>query len=328
MERRTFVRASVLSLLGAPLRVEAQPAAKVWRIGLLLTGAPPDPGVEAFREGLHDLGYVEGQNVVLEYRWADGRPDRWHEFAAALVDAGVDVIVTQATASALAAKRATRTIPIVMAYAADPVGTRLVPSLARPTGNVTGLTTLASALSAKRLGILKEAFPKISRIAVLRLGGPDIPSMELFWKETERAAQALRLALLPVDVTRPEHYRDAFTAIARGRADALITLGDFPLSTRQRAQLVGLVAQNRLPAVYQGRGSVEVGGLMSYGPNLPALHRRAATYVDKILKGAKPSTLPVEQPTKFDLVINLKAAQLLGLTIPQSILLQADEIIE
>jgi putative ABC transport system substrate-binding protein len=239
------------------------------------------------------------------------------------------MIVTQASPAALAARRVTTAIPIVMAYAADPVGTGLVSSLAWPGGNVTGMTTLAPTLSAKRLEILKEAFPGTSRVAVLRVLATDYGPVEsLFWKETERAGQALGLSLLPVKASRPDQYASAFTSFTRGRADALITLGDFVLTTGQRTQIVELVLRHRLPAIYQGKGSVDVGGLMSYGPNLPALHRRAATYVDKILRGAKPSDLPVEQPTKFDLVINLKTARALGHTIPQSILVRADEVIQ
>jgi len=246
-----------------------------------------------------------------------------------LVGVKVDVIVTQASPAALAAKRATAVIPIVMAYAADPVGTGLVASLGRPGGNVTGVTTLAPTLSAKRLEILKEAFPKTSRVAVLWLVGPDYSlAAELFWKEIERAGQALALPLFRVKVANPDQYQSGFAAIARAQADAVITLGDFVLTTRQRTQIVELVLRHRLPAIYQGRGSVDVGGLMSYGPNLPALHRRAAVYVDKVLKGAQPSTLPVEQPTNFDLVINLKTAKALGLTIPQSVLGRADAVIE
>jgi putative ABC transport system substrate-binding protein len=318
----------VVSLTLALAAAEAQQTAKIHRVGLLLTGTPPDPNVEAFREALRELGYVEGQNLVVDYRWAGGRTDLWPELAAALVGVKVDVIVTQATPAARAVGRLTTSIPIVMAYSADPVGTGLVASLAHPGGNVTGLTTLAPTLSAKRLEILKEAFPKTSRVAVLRLIGPDYSSSDLFWIETERAGQALGLPLFPVEVASPDQYPSAFTAISRGRANALITLGDFVLTTRQRTQIVELVLRHRLPAIYQGRGSVDLGGLMSYGPNLPALHQRAATYVDKILKGAKPSTLPVEQPTKFDLVINLKTAKALGITIPQSVLIRADEIIQ
>jgi putative ABC transport system substrate-binding protein len=319
-----------LTLFSVPLAAEAQQAGKVHRIGLLLTGTPPDPNVEAFREALRELGYVEGQNLVIDHRWAGGRTDPWPELAAALVGVKVDVIVTQATPATRAAGRLTTSIPIVMAYSADPVGTGLVASLAHPGGNVTGLTTLAPTLSAKRLEILKEAFPRTSRVAVLRLIGlgPDYPSFDLFWKETERAGQALALPLLPVEVASPDQYQSAFTAISRGRANALITLGDFVLTARQRTQIVELVLRHRLPAIYQGRGSVDVGGLMSYGPSLSDLHRRSATYVDKILKGAKPGDLPIEQPTKFELVINLKTAKALGLTIPQSILTRADELIQ
>jgi putative ABC transport system substrate-binding protein len=328
VERRRFLLTSLAGALAAPLAAVAQQAAKVARIGLLLAGAPPDPNVEAFRDGLREFGYVEGQNLAIDYRWAGGRTDLWPELAGALIKAHIDVIVAQATGAALAAKRLTATIPIVMAYAADPVETGLVASLARPGGNVTGLTTLAPTLSAKRLEILKEAFPNTSRVAVLRLGGRDVPSRDLFWKETQRAGQALGLALIPEEVTSPDQYQSAFAAFARGRASALITLGDFILSTRQQTQIVELMLQHRLPAIYQGRGAVDVGGLMSYGPSLPVLHRRAATYVNKILQGAKPSTLPVEQPTKFELLINVKTAKALGLTIPPSLLARADQVLE
>ena len=329
LTRRRFLGTVSASFLAAPLTVDAQRAPRVNRIGLLLTGTPPDLNVEAFREALRELGYVEGQNLAIDYRWANGRTDLWSDLAAALVGTKVDVIVTQASPAALAARRVTTTIPIVMAYTADPVGTGLVTSLARPGGNVTGLTTLAPALSAKRLEILKEAFPRTSRVAVLRFGGPDFAlARDLFWKETERAGQALALPLLPVEVANPDQYKSAFAAITRGRADAVITLGDFILTTRERIQIVELVHRHRLPAMYQGRGSVDVGGLMSYGPNLPALHRHAATYVDKILRGARPADLPVAQPTKFDLVINLKTAKALGLTIPSSLLQRADQVID
>ena len=314
-------------LLSSPAG-EGQPATKIHRLGLLLTGAPPDANVEAFREGLRDLGYVEGQNITIDSRWAGGQSDRWSELVAALLDAKVDVIVTQATPAASTVKRLTTAVPIVMAYAADPVGSGLVANLARPGGNVTGLTTLAPTLSAKRLEILKEAFPGTSRVAVLRVSGPSYSSEELFWKETERAGQALGLQLLRAKVTGQGPYRDAFASFTRGRADALIMLGDFVLTPSQRTQIVDLVLRSKLPAIYQGKESVDAGGLISYGPNLLAMHRRAATFVDKILKGAKPADLPVEQPTKFELVINLKTAKALGLTIPQTLLLRADQVIE
>ena len=327
--RRAVCVTLVLVILIAPFTVSAQQAPRVHRIGLLLTGNSPDPNVEAFKEALRELGYIEGQNLVLDYRWASGRTDLWPELAAALVRVKVDVIVTQASPATLAAKRTTTAIPIVMAYTADPVGTGLVASLARPGGNVTGVTTLAPALSAKRLEILKEAFPRTSRVAVLWLVGPDYSrAANLFWNEIELAGQALALPLFRVELSNPDRYQSGFSAVARGRADAVITLGDFVLTMRQRIQIVELVHRQRLPAIYQGRGSVDVGGLMSYGPNLPALHRRAAEYVDKILKGAQPSTLPVEQPSKFDLTINLKTAKALGLTIPQALLLRADQVVE
>jgi putative ABC transport system substrate-binding protein len=304
MRLRGVVVAAVAAVIViAPCAATAQPATVRHRIGLLLTGTPPDPNVEAFREGLRELGYVDGRNVVLDYRWARSGTHPWPDLAAALVGAKVDVIVTQSTPAALAAKRATTTIPIFMAYSADPVGAQVVTSLAQPGANVTGLTTLASALSAKRLEILKEALPRTSRVAVLRLIGPGDPrAAELFWNETERAAQALDLSLIPVKVAGEEQYASAFTTMVRGRADAVITLGEFVLTTRQRKRIAELALQHRLPAIYQGRESVELGGLMSYGPNLRDLHRRAAVYVDKILRGARPSTLPIEQPTKFDLV--------------------------
>jgi len=329
VRRIGFVVIFMLGLLLLSPAVEGQPAPKIHWLGLLLTGAPPDANFEAFREGLRDLGYVEGQNITIESRWAGGQSDRWSELVAALLDAKVDVIVTQATPAALTVKRLTTAVPVVMAYAADPVGSGLVANLARPGGNVTGLTTLAPTLSAKRLEILKEAFPGTSRVAVLRVSGRSSSSAEeLFWKETERAGQALGLQLLPAKVAEQSQYRDAFASFTRGRADALITLGDFVLTPGQRTQIVDLVLRSKLPAIYQGKESVDVGGLISYGPNLPAMHRRAATFVDKILKGAKPADLPVEQPTRFDLVINLKTARALGLTIPQSLLVRADEIIQ
>lgn len=328
--------AFVLGVLAAPA-LEAQPAPRVHRLGLLLTGTPPDPNVEAFSEGLRELGYVEGRNIAIDYRWAGGRFELWPDLARALVGAKVDVIVTQSTPAAFAARRATTTIPIVMAFAADPVGTGLVASLPRPGGNVTGLTTLAPTLSAKRLEILKEIFPRASRIAVLRISRPtNTPADELlwkgaedlFWSETERAGQALGLQLLPVKASRPDQYRDAFVTFGRGKADALVTLGDFVLTASQRSEIVALAFQSKLPAIYQGKESVDLGGLISYGPSLPAMHRRAASFVDKILKGAKPADLPVEQATKFDLVVNLKTARALGLTIPQPVLVRADQVIE
>ena len=325
--RRVFISSLALGLLASPLVADAQQAGKVARIGVLAQGSSTDaPHIgEAFRQGLRDLGYVEGQNIVIEYRWAEGRAERLPDLAVELVNLKVDVIVAGGTPAPLAAKHATRTIPIVMGGAGDPVGTGLVASLARPGGNVTGLSTLTPELGRKRLQLLKEVVPGVSRVAVLWNAAN--PYAVLNMRETEAAARTLGVQVQSLEVRGPDDFESALPAAIRGRAGALIVVDD-PLTLTYRVRIVDFAARNRLPAMYGFREYAEAGGLMAFGASLADLGRRAATYVDKILKGAKPADLPVEQPTKFELVINLKTAKALGLTIPQSVLLRADQIIE
>jgi putative ABC transport system substrate-binding protein len=317
-----------LGLLAAPLGAQAQQARKVYRIGFLLGGSQLDAVQvqEAFRQGLRDLGYVEGRNLSIEYRFAEGRLDRFPALAAELVSVKVDVIFAPGTAAAQAAMKSTATIPIVIATAGNPVGDRLIGSLARPGGNVTGLTMVAGPeLGGKYLELLKEAAPGVSRVAVL--GNPLTAPHTALLKEARIASRALGLEIEPVSARRPDEIDGAFAAMSRARADGLIVLPD-PVFLSLRARIADLASKARLPAMYGFREEAEAGGLMSYGASLPDLLRRAAVYVDKILKGAKPADLPVEQPTKFELVINLKTAKVLGLTIPQSLLLRADQVIE
>ncbi|TMK76169.1 MAG: ABC transporter substrate-binding protein [Actinobacteria bacterium] len=314
-------------ILAAPRAAEAQQAAKSARIGYLagnLAANPPQH--EAFRQGLRDLGYVEGRNVVIEYRSAEGNFERLPALAAELVALKADVIVTSETPAALAAKQATRTIPIVFSFAVDPVTSGLVTSLARPGGNVTGLATLVPELVGKRLEQLTQAVPGVSRVAVLWQPGSQVERTEKdVLKRAEVAARELGVQLQFVEA--PADIDRAFSDMTRARAGALTSLGG-PMFFNERRRLVDLAAKNRLPAVYGLREYVDAGGLLSYGPNGVDLYRRAATYVDRILKGTKPGDLPVEQPTKFELVINLKTAKALGLTIPPSVLQRADEVIQ
>jgi putative ABC transport system substrate-binding protein len=328
MDRRIFL-ATVAGLLAAPLAAEAQQAATVPRIGYLATNLAGSPHVtEAFLQGLRDLGYVEGRNVVIEYRDAEGKFERLPALAAELVALKVDVIVVGATPQALAARQATRTLPIVFAAAGDPVGSGLVTSLARPGGNVTGSSVLAPELIGKCLEQLTQAVPGISRVAVLWQPGvlPERTDKDML-KGADVAARALGVRLQLVEARGPDDFDRAFSDMTRARAGALTALPSV-MFFNERRRLVDLAAKNRLPAVYQVREFVDAGGLMAYGPNAADMYRRAATYVDKILKGAKPADLPVEQPTKFELVINLKTAKALGLTIPQSVLGRADEVIQ
>jgi putative ABC transport system substrate-binding protein len=330
IERRTFMAMLTGGLLAAPLAAEAQQAAKVARIGWLgFNLAAGDPRItEAFLQGLRDLGYVEGRNVVVDYRDAEGKSERLSALAAELVALKVDLIVVAGTLAALAAKQATRTLPIVFIAVGDPVTSGLVTSLARPGGNVTGSTVLDPALVGKRLEQLKQAVPGVSRVAVLWQPGflPERTGKDIL-KETEVAGRALGVRLQFVEARGPADFDRAFSDMTRARAGALTVLGSAMLFAERR-RLVDLAAKHRLPAVYTTREFVDAGGLMAYGPNVADLFRRAATYVDKILKGAKPGDLPVEQPTKFELVINLKTAKALGLTIPQSLLQRADEVIQ
>jgi putative ABC transport system substrate-binding protein len=327
--RREFIGTLAGGIVVAPLAAGAQQAAKVARIGYLVPNLTVNPHLhEAFREGLRDLGYVEGGNLVIESRDAEGKLKRLPALAAELVALKVDVIVVPSTAPALAAKQATRTLPIVFASAADPVTSGLVTSLARPGGNVTGSSILAPELVGKCLEQLKQAVPGVSRVAVLwHPGGQGERTEKDMLKGAEVAARALGVRLLFVEARGPADFDRAFSDMTRARAGALTALPSV-MFILERRRLVDLAAKNRLPAVYPWRDFVDAGGLMSYGPDLAVMFRRAATYVDKILKGAKPADLPVEQPTKFEMVINLKTAKALGLTIPPSLLRRADEIIQ
>jgi putative ABC transport system substrate-binding protein len=305
---------------------EAQQAKKVPRVGCYMSGAAGlGPREEAFRQGLRELGYVEGQNIFIEWRFAAGQADQATAIFDELVRLNVDIIVTDGNRSTSAAKNATSTIPIVMAVSGDPLGAGLVKTLARPGGNITGLTLLSPELSGKRLELLKETMPKISRVAVLI--NPSNPGAALYLKETEVAARSLGLQLQTLKASTPTELANALSGATTGRAHALITLPD-AMFFSSRVQVTNFAAQNRVPAMFPESEFVNDGGLMSYGPNLPELFRRASTYVDKILKGTKPADLPIEQPTKFELVINLKTAKQIGLTIPPNVLARADRVIK
>jgi ABC-type uncharacterized transport system substrate-binding protein len=329
MNRRTFLCGLALGTLAAPLGVTGQQVGKVARIGYLPLNLAGGPDLhEAFRQGLRDLGYVEGRNLVIEYRDAEGKPERLPALAAELVALKVDLIVAPSTPAARAARQATTTLPIVVPNMGDPVWDGLVASLARPGGNITGLTVFTLELVGKRLEQLKQAVPGLSRVAVLWQPGVfGEPTEKEMLKRAEVAGQALGVRLQFVEARGPDDFDQAFSDMTRARAGALTVLGSAMLFNERR-RLVDLATKHRLPTVFPWRQGVDAGGLMSYGPNGPDLFRRAATYVDKILKGAKPADLPVEQPTKFELVINMKTAKALGLTIPQSLLLRADEVIQ
>ncbi len=316
-----------LSLLSAPLAAEAQAPAKVPRIGFLSAFSPTDfpDRLEAFRQGLRELGYVEGQNIVIEYRFGDRKPERLPVLAAELVRLKVDVIVTAAPPAPEAARQATSTIPIVVAVTGDPVAEGLVASLARPGGNITGLATMAPELAGKGLELLKEVVPKVSRVAVLQ--NPSNHGHPPQLRQAEGVARALGVQLHILQARTPPEIEAAFAAMPRQRAGGVLVLLD-SLFFAQRAQIAALAAKRRLPAVYGNREYAEAGGLMAYGLNVPLNYRRAATYVDKILKGAKPADLPVEQPMRFEFVINMKTAKALGLTFPQTILVRADQVIQ
>jgi putative ABC transport system substrate-binding protein len=320
---RVALAAIALGLLVAPLVSEAQQAKKFPRIGVL-TG-PADPGVEAFKQGLRELGYIERENVAIERRSAEGKLERLPDLAAELVQLKVDVIVASSNLAIIALKKATQTSPIVMAIAGDPVGAGFIASLARPGGNITGLTVIAEQLSRKRLELLREINSKITRVGVFR--NPTTPTHAILWEETRAAATTLGIKVFPLDIRGPDDIEGAFGTLAREHAEGLIVLPE-PVSFTNRKQIVDLAAKTRLPAMYPWNEFADSGGLMVYSPNRDDLWRRSATYVDKILKGAKPSDLPVEQPKKFDLIINLKTAKALGLKIPPALLLRADQVIE
>ena len=333
MHETTWIRpgnlsfAIVIALTMGWARVEAQPAAKIPRIGLLSTFSQSSIAsrAEGFQQGLRELGYVEGKNIVLEWRSAEGSNDRMRALAAELVGLKVDVILSPGPSVTRVFKEATSTIPIVMAQDTDPVGSGFVASLARPGGNITGLSTLAPEMGGKQLDLLKEIVPKLSRVAVI--GNSTIPGDAQAIRETVLAAGAYEIYLRYLDVPDPKDLETTFRIAAKGHADGLLVLGNPNLNLR-RKQVVDLAVKHRLPATYTRPEYIDAGGLMYYGTSYPDLFRRAAYYVDKILKGAKPADLPVEQPTKFEFIINLKAARQIGLTIPPKILARADRVIK
>ena len=315
-----------LSTLAAPLVTDAQSTGKVPRLGLLTGSSASSPNVEGFRQGLRELGLIDGQNIVIEHRFAEGRVERLPDLAAELIRLKVDVIAAGPTPPAVAAKKATATIPIVMLGAAEPVNLGLIGSFAHPGGNVTGLSWSPSLeLIGKGLELLRELAPKIRRVAVL--WNPANPAQGLAIREVKRAAGSLDVQLQLLEVRGPSDFEAAFAAMAEQRAEAVLVVAE-SLFVSHRAQLAKLAVRYRLPSIHSFRQNVEAGGLMSYAPDTVAVWRRAAFFVDKILKGSKPADLPVEQPTKFELVINLKTAQTLGLAIPRSLLLRADQVIE
>jgi putative ABC transport system substrate-binding protein len=328
MDRRIFVGAVAGALLASPLAIEAQQAGRVPRRGYLVqNNAETSQGpLGAFREGLREHGWVEGQNIVLDLRFAEGKVDRLPVLVAELIQLKVDIIVTGSSAATWAAKDATKTIPIVMAASANALGEGLVTSLAHPSGNITGMTFLAGPeIAGKQLQLLKEMSPAASRVAVLT--NPTNRSHAAFARELKVAARSLGAQLQVVEAPNPDQLDSAFAAMTRERAAALLVLTD-SMFVGQRRRVADLAARSRLPALYSQKEFVDAGGLVSYGPSLSDMFRRAATHVDKVLRGAKPGDIPVEQPTKFELVINLKTARALGITIPQSLLLRANEVIQ
>jgi putative ABC transport system substrate-binding protein len=327
MSKRNFVFALGAIFLAFSSPCEAQQPTKVPRIGVLgvVSTSAAAGRVEAFRQGLRELGYVEGENIVIEYRNAEGQLERLPALAAELVRLKVEIIITRGPPATRSAKEATSTIPIVMAVDIDPVGSGFVASLARPGGNITGLSSLSPEISGKQLELLKEIIPRLARVAVL--GTSTIQGNAQALKETQLAAGAFGVQLQYLDIRGPEDIETTFRAASKGRADAVLLLTS-PVTFGQRTQVVDLAAKSRLPAIYFAREFVEDGGLMTYGPSITDLFRRASTFVDKILKGAKPADLPVEQPTKFEFIINLKAAKQIGLTIPPNVLARADRVIK
>jgi putative ABC transport system substrate-binding protein len=316
--------AGALAWAGA---VRAQTPAKLPRIGLLSPYSPSDTALwhQAFRLGLRDLGWVEGKNISFEYRYAEGRSDRLPDLAADLVRLKVDIIVTSVSGDALAAQKATRAIPIVMVAASDPVASGLVESLARPGGNVTGLSGMTPELAGKRLELLKEMVPKLSRVAVL--WNPQNPGSIPSWKELQPPARQLGIQLHSLELRSPDDFDKAFEDATRARTGALFIIAD-PVIITNLKRIAGLAAKSRLPSIFHLSEFADAGGLVAYGVDRDDMFRRAATFVDKILKGAKPGDLPIEQPTKFELVVNLKTAKALGITIPQSVRFRADRVIE
>jgi ABC-type uncharacterized transport system substrate-binding protein len=326
MPRRAFMAVIACGVLAAPLAAEAQQAGKVWRVGYLGNSNPTAnaPTRDAFRQGLRELGWVEGQNVSIEYRWADGHLDRFPALAAELLETRVDLILVAGRAAVRGARQATRTVPIVSAITGDPVTVGFAASLARPGGNVTGLAVQFGDLAGKQLQILTEAVPKVVRIVILHHA---LPPNRLILEAAEKAARALGLKGRVLDIRDVSELAGAFRTAQREQADAMYVLPS-PTFRRHRAHLAELAVKHRLPGIYEDDGYVEAGGLISYGPDFSDLYRRSASYVDRIFKGARPGDLPFEQPTKFELVINLKTAKALGLTISPSLLQRADQVIE
>jgi putative ABC transport system substrate-binding protein len=326
--RQLFIGALAVAILAAPRAAVTQATGKVWRVGFLEPGAPTANSqfIQAFRGGLHALGYVEGQNVVIVDRWANGEIDRFPALLSELIQLKVDVIVVGSTAGALAAKAAVSTIPVVFVGVQDPLGAGLVASLARPEGNLTGFSLAEEdGLLGKRLEIFREIIPAISRLALI--WNPASPTGASRLKDARSAATKFGMTLELFEVRDAKDLDSIFAAISKDRIDALMVIAD-PLTVRNRQRIVALAASNQVPAMYSFLEFVQVGGLVAYGPSVIELFRRASTYVDKVLRGAKPADLPVEQPTKFELVINLKTANALGVKIPQSLLLRADDVIQ
>jgi putative tryptophan/tyrosine transport system substrate-binding protein len=327
MKRKIAVLTLGATLFALCVSVEAQQPAKIPRIGYVtgVSSSGESPRVEAFRQGLRDLGYVEGKNIALEYRYADAKFDKLPALADELIRLKVDVLVVSTTFAVQAAKNATKTIPIVFSGVTDPVTAGLVDSLARPGGNITGFTNIASVLSGKRLELLKETVPKLSRVSVL--WDPRNPGSTPQWKESQISAKELGLQLYSMEVSSADEYESAFKEAVKARSGALAVTAD-PLANSHPKRIADLATKNRLPAIYPWEHFVNSGGLMSYGPNFAAVGRDVARYVDKILKGTKPADLPVEQPTKFELIINLKTAKVFGLTIPPVVLMRAEKVVK
>jgi putative ABC transport system substrate-binding protein len=324
--KKGFCLALCAMLFALCFAAQAQQPTKAARIGYLVGPSTASSArYEAFRQGLRDLGYVEGKNVVIEWRSSEGNRDRQRVLVAELVRLKVDVIVAVGAGDISIAKQATATIPIVMIQGGDPVGSGFVTSLARPGGNITGLATLRPEISGKRLELLTEIVPRLSRVALFASSAS--PDHGQVLKEAELAAGALGVKLHSLDIRSPKDFETAFQAAAKGRAEAILVRVRGPILSPHRKEFAELAVKNRLPVIYEGAEEVEAGGLMSYGVNFPDLYRRAAVYVDKILKGAKPADLPVEQPMKFEFIINLKAAKQIGLTIPPNVLVRADKVI-
>jgi putative tryptophan/tyrosine transport system substrate-binding protein len=328
MDRRAFITTVIVGLFAAPPHADAQASGKLYRIGFISTATPKETQhlVKALDDGLRELGYIDGRNIAFERRFAEGKQERLPALVAELVRLDVDVIVTGSNPVITAVKQATVSIPVIMAVSRDPVGAGFIASLARPGGNITGLSNDPGPdILGKNMELLKEAVPRISRVAYL--WNPVPPGADTYRKAAESAVRKLGVAWHSVEVRQPNEFEGAFAAMVRDRMDAVLVAQD-PLFLSARSRVVLLASRHRLPTMYGNREYAEVGGLMSYGPNIADQFRRVSAFVDKILKGAKPADLPVEQPTKFELVINLKTAKALGLTIPPSLLLRADQVIE